>query len=206
VNDAERIMERARDLFDVAGVASEPSTGDTILILGLVSTPERDLDDFVSGRDRLFMRGFARHAAELEDALIDFIRGLGYGAELVGAYGYPTHGELDLKHLAVAAGLGNQGKNTLVINSRFGPWLRFMTIRTDAPVANTGPGTYSKVENPDCLDCDECVRACPQGVLEPYRMPEVEGCLANLSSNGRGGLPICDGCVVVCPVGEREAA
>ena len=204
MNDAEMIMERAGSLFDAVGVATDPASGDTIMVLGLVSTPERDLDDFVSDTETLYMRGFARHAKASEDDLIEFIQRLGYTAELVGAYGYPMHGELNLKHLAVAAGLGRQGKNTLVINSRFGPWLRFMTIRTNAPLAETGPGTYLQIENPDCTGCDRCVAACPEGVLESYRMADADRCLANLSSESRGGLPVCDRCVVVCPVGKRE--
>ena len=204
MNDAGMIMERAQSLFDVAGVATDPASGDRVLVLGLVSTPERDLDDFVSDREKLYMRGFARHAKARQDNLIDFVRQLGYTAELVGSYGYPIHGELNLKHLAVAAGLGRQGKNTLVINSRCGPWLRFMTIRTNAPLAETGPGTYLKVENPDCAGCNRCVASCPEGVLEAYRVADVDRCLANLSSERRGGLPVCDRCVVVCPVGKRE--
>ena len=85
MNDTEIIMEHAASLFDAAGVATDPASGDTVLVLGLVSTPERDLDDFVSDRERLYMRGFARHAKASEDDLIGLIRRRGYTAELVGA-------------------------------------------------------------------------------------------------------------------------
>ena len=201
----EEIIARARSLFDVAGVASDPSTNDTILVLGLVSTPERDLDDFVSVGTKTILRGFARHAKDKEDALIEFIREQGSAAELVGELGYPLRGKPNLKHLAVAAGLGKQGKNTLVIHPRFGPWLRFMAIKTDAPLATTGPGIYSKEENPYCGNCQECVQACPVGVLLPYRLVDADSCLAAISGERSGELAICDKCVVVCPVGERKA-
>lgn len=200
----EKIIARARSLFDVAGVASDPSTNDTILLLGLVSTPERDLDDFVSVGTKTILRGFARHAKDKEDALIEFIREQGVAAELVGELGYPLHGKPNLKHLAVAAGLGKQGKNTLVIHPRFGPWLRFMVIKTDAPLATTGPGIYSKEENPYCENCQECVQACPVGILLPYRLVDADSCLAAISEGRSGELAICDKCVVVCPVGERK--
>lgn len=201
----EEIIARARSLFDVAGVASDPSTNDTILLLGLVSTTERDLDDFVSVGTKTILRGFARHAKDKEDALIEFIREQGFAAELVGELGYPLHGKPNLKHLAVAAGLGKQGKNTLVIHPRFGPWLRFMAIKTDAPLATTGPGIYSKEENPYCANCQECVQACPVGILLPYRLVDADSCLAAISGERSGELAICDKCVVVCPVGERKA-
>lgn len=205
MNEAEEIIDRARSLFDAAGVAIEPATGDTILVLGLVSTPERDLDDFAAAGGRTILRGFIRHAKDKEDALLDFIRGKGYSAELVGELGYSPSGRPNLKHLAVAAGLGFQGKNTLVINPQFGPWLRFMAIRTDAPLTATGPGVYSKEGSTYCRNCERCVQACPVGILEPYRLIDTDRCLAAISGERSDRVAVCDGCVVVCPVGERKA-
>ena len=204
MSKGEEIIDRGRSLFDVVGVATGPSTNDTILILGLVSTPERDLDDFTSDGSRTIMRGFRRHAKAKEDTLIRFIREQEFAAELVGELGYP-HYELNLKHLAVAAGLGKQGKNTLVIHPRFGPWLRFMSIKTDAPLATTGPGAYTMEENSYCENCQECVQSCPVGILLPYRLVDIDRCLAAISYLHLGGLAMCDKCVVVCPVGERKA-
>ena len=204
MNAAEMILARARSLFDAVGVATDPATGDTILVLGLVSTPERDLDDFASdGAETILMPGFRRHARPLQDDLIAFIRAPGYAAELVGPLGYP-HDELTLKHLAVAAGLGEQGKNTIVISPDFGPWLRFMSLKTGAPLAATGTGTYAKKESSWCASCDRCVEACPVGILVPYRLTDTGGCLAAISHDRAGGLAICEECVVVCPVGERK--
>ena len=205
MKSGEEIIARARSLFDVVGVASDPSTNDTILILGLVSTPERDLDDFASTGTKTILRGFARHAKDKEDALIAFVEEQGFAAELVGELGYPLHGKPNLKHLAVAAGVGKQGKNTLIIHPRFGPWLRFMAIRTDAPLAATGSGIYSKEENPYCENCQKCVQACPAGILLPYRLVDADSCLAAVSGERGSELAICDKCVVVCPVGERKA-
>jgi len=209
VNKGEDIIAYARNLFDVVGVARDPSTPDTILVLGLVTTPERDLDDFVlqemKGSRESFWRGFIRHAKPKLDVLLEFIRKQGFSAELVGKLGYSPSGKPNLKHLAVAAGLGRQGKNTLVINPRFGPWLRFMAVRTNAPLAPTGSGVYAKEENPDCKSCQRCIEACPVGILQPYRLVDTGRCLAAISGERRGELAICDKCVVVCPVGERRS-
>ena len=209
MSKSDEIIARARNLFDVVGVARNPATKDTILILGLVSTPERDLDDFTiqeakDGKES-FWRGFIQYAKPKLDALLEFIRKQGFSAELVGKLGYSPSGKPNLKHLAVAAGLGRQGKNTLVINPRFGPWLRFMAIRTNAPLALTGPGVYAKEENPDCKSCQRCIEACPAGILQPYRLRDTDRCLAAISGERRGELAVCDKCVVVCPVGERRS-
>jgi epoxyqueuosine reductase len=204
MSQGDEIIAYAGELFDVVGVAKDTASNDTILVLGMVTTPERDLDDFVSDSKKFVMRGFIRHAKAKQDALLEFIRKQGFSAELVGKLGYPLHGKPNLKHLAVAAGLGRQGKNTLVINPRFGPWLRFMAVRTNVPLPATGSGVYVKEENPDCKNCQRCVEACPVKVLEPYRLLDEARCLASISSERRGGLAICDKCVIVCPVGERR--
>ena len=208
MNKGEEIIAYARTLFDVVGVARDPSTKDTILVLGLVTTPERDLDDFVlqemKGSRESFWRGFIIYAKPKLDALLEFIRKQGFTAQLVGKMGYSPSGKPNLKHLAVAAGLGRQGKNTLVINPSFGPWLRFMAIRTNAPLATTGSGIYAKDENPDCKACQRCVEACPVGILLPYRLTDTGRCLAAISGERRAELAICDKCVIVCPVGKRK--
>ena len=208
MNKGEEIIAYAGTLFDVVGVARDPLTVDTILVLGMVTTPERDLDDFVlqqvKGSRESFWRGFVLHAKPKLDALLEFIRKQGFTTQLVGKLGYSPGGKPNLKHLAVAAGLGRQGKNTLVINPRFGPWLRFMAIRTNAPLALTGPGVYAREENPDCKACQRCTEACPVGILQPYRLVDTDRCLAAISGDRRSELAICDRCVVVCPVGERR--
>ena len=208
MNKGEEIIAYAGTLFDVVGVARDPSTKDAILVLGLVTTPERDLDDFVlqemKGSRESFWRGFVRYAKPKLDALLKFIREQGFSAELVGKLGYSPGGKPNLKHLAAAAGLGRQGKNTLVINPNFGPWLRFMAVRTNAPLALTGSGVYARDENPDCKACQRCVEACPVRILLPYRLTDTGRCLAAISGERRAELAICDKCVVVCPVGKRQ--
>jgi len=208
MNAGDEILAYARSLFDAVGVARDPASKDTILVLGLVTTPERDLDDFVlqevKGTRESFWRGFIRYAKPKLDDLLKFIRKQGFSAELVGKLGYSPSGKPNLKHLAVAAGLGRQGKNTLVINPRFGPWLRFMAIRTNVSLAPTGSGVYAKEENLDCKACQRCIEACPVGILQLYCLVDTDRCLAAISGERRGQLAICDKCVVVCPVGERR--
>ncbi len=204
MSEAGEIIDYARTLFDEVGVARDSATGETVIVLALVTTPERDLDDFVNDGVHSIMRGFERHAEHREDELLAFIRRMGYTAELVGELGYSPSGRPNLKHLAVAAGLGRQGKSTLVISPDYGPWLRFMAVRTNAPLEPTGPGEYIRDENPRCEGCQACIDACPVGIIEPYTVEDTGSCLAAISGDRKGGLAICEACVVACPVGRRR--
>lgn len=99
------IIDRARNLFDVAGITSH--SGESLLILGLLTTPQRDLDDFFREEPGSFrVRGFELHALPKLDALIRFIQEQGLAAEFWGRCGYPKGRELNLKQQAVIAGLG----------------------------------------------------------------------------------------------------
>ncbi len=196
------IITEAQRLFDAVGVT--PYGGDSLLILGMVTAPERDLDDFFRGGDGIFrLHGFKAHAKPRLDSLIHFIQERGLSAETVGPYGYPQGEKLNLKQQAVAAGLGSWGKNSLMLHPRFGPWLRLMAVKVGATLSPTGSGGDSHKENPLCQDCIACIDACPLGILEPYYLRDRSKCEADLSDlSQKGKLVLCDKCWVVCPVGK----
>jgi epoxyqueuosine reductase QueG len=194
------IITQARELFDVAGVT--PYGADSLLVLGLVTTPERDLDDFGrSKRGVIQLGGFKAHALPRLQALVDFIRGKGLAASIIGQYGYPQGKELNLKQQAVAAGIGGWGKNSLVIHPRFGPWLRFMAVRVSGvTLPPTNPEGNSRQESPSCQGCTACIDACPLGIIAPYCLRDAGRCLAvfeNLPQAGK--LVACDLCLAACP-------
>lgn len=71
-------------------------------------------------------------------------------------------GIVSLKHAAVRAGLGSMGKNTLLINKRFGNRLRLGGVLTSAPLPAGSP-----VERALCIDeCRTCIEVCPVGALD----------------------------------------
>ncbi|MBN1368635.1 MAG: hypothetical protein JW954_00175 [Dehalococcoidaceae bacterium] len=201
----EKIMHKAREIFDVAGAASQ-SNGSCLLILGMESTPERNLDEFGHKDGVFLMYGFRIHAAPRLEAIINYIHKKGYSAELMGRYGYPLEGSINLKIEAVRAGIGLRGKNTLVLHPKFGARLRFMAIKTSAPLIDQTTKTYPvETRNPMCKNCSECIKICPSQILEPYRLAEPAKCLSNISpmdSNGRSIL--CDKCVEVCSAGGKR--
>jgi len=81
---------------------------------------------------------------------------------------------LSQKRLAQLAGFGNYGKNALIINPVYGPWMRLATILTGAEMIPDKP-----FEQDLCGDCEECVKACPVGALSPYEVDDSK-CLVGV--------------------------
>ena len=197
---AEQIIRHAGSLFDVAGV-SGLTDSEYLLVLGLESTPERNLDDFGHTGSGFQMYGFERHVGPRLASLLDFIRSQGFSAEPTGRYGYPLKGEINLKEAAIAIGLGKRGKSSVVLHPEYGPRLRFMGVKTDAPLESLTGSVMPDEENPVCDNCSICIDVCPVNVLEPYRMSAISICLSNISPVTEEGCSIlCDKCLELCPV------
>ncbi|MBE0479641.1 MAG: hypothetical protein IBX68_01550 [Dehalococcoidia bacterium] len=197
---AGRIIEKAKSLFDVAGAVALPD-GDYLLVLGLESTSERNLDDFGHAGGGFQMYGFRKYARPRLNSLLNFIHACGFTAVPVGRYGYPLGGETNLKKLAVTAGLGARGKSTIILHPEFGPRLRLMAVRTNAPLQPFVSETDTpERENEICRTCSTCIDVCPTGVLEPYRMIDPVRCLSNITPKTEDGRSIlCDECLRQCP-------
>jgi epoxyqueuosine reductase QueG len=88
---------------------------------------------------------------------------------------YPFH--LSQKRMAQLAGLGTMGKNSLIINPEYGPWIRLQSILTDAPLV---PDNESKTDL--CKDCTRCIDVCPTGALTPYTV-DPEKCLIGITEH-----------------------
>ena len=197
------IIAEAKSLFDAVGITSRGE--DSILILGMVTSLEQDLDYFIRDEKGVFkIRGFEIHAKSKLVSLVNFIREKGLSAEIFGWCGYPQGEELNLKRQAVAAALGSWGKNSMVIHPRFGLWWRLMSVKVlGSALSPTSPGRDSHSENPLCEKCTACIDACPVGILEPYYLRDSSSCLASLERQLEPGrIECCDLCWTVCPVGR----
>jgi len=199
----DEIIAEAKRLFDAVGVTS--CGRDNVIILGMATSPERDLDDFLRNGNGFFrIHGFEEHVQPRLKPLVSFIREKGLSAEISGWCGYPTGEELNLKQQAVAAGLGSWGKNAMLLHPQFGPWLRLMSVKVSGSnLSTTGPGRDNHSENPLCKDCTACIDACPLGILEPYYLRDSHSCLAHTDRSPQPGkIVCCDRCWTVCPVGK----
>jgi len=81
---------------------------------------------------------------------------------------------LSYKRLAQLAGFGNFGKNALIINPTFGPWIRLTPVLTNAEVTPNKP-----FDQDLCGDCENCIKACPVGALTPYKVDDTK-CLVGV--------------------------
>jgi len=199
---AQQIADYASHRFDVVGFG-RLAGGNNLLILGLESKPERNLDEFGHRGGCFQMYGFRKHVAPRLESVLHFIRTMDFSAEPVGRYGYPLKGEINLKKEAIRAGLGQRGKSTIVLHPRYGPRLRFIAIRTDAPLEPISDSKLVEEENPVCHGCSICIDACPTKALEPYRMPDISLCLSNITPVTEDGHSIlCDQCLHLCPVAQ----
>jgi epoxyqueuosine reductase len=82
---------------------------------------------------------------------------------------------LPLKLAAVRAGLGWQGKNSLLVTKKYGTFLAFGGIVTNANLEHN-----TKEESNRCRDCDKCQKACPLAALDQPYVLNVKKCMSYL--------------------------
>jgi epoxyqueuosine reductase QueG len=199
----QKVIAVAGNLFDAVGITRLSET-DNLLILGLESTAERNLDEFGYQDGRFHMFGYEKHVKARLESILNYIRGTGFQAKPLGRLGYPLNGQLYLKGEALRAGMGKRGKNTIVLHPVFGPRLRLIAVVTDAPLAPIVEPVTGEEENPVCKDCAICIDACPEKILAPYRMIDPYRCRSdtdNMLKNNDRLLP-CDLCITLCPAGK----
>ena len=109
------------------------------------------------------------------------------------------------KPLAEAAGLGWQGKHSVLVSRQFGSWLFLGAILTSMDLPADRGGDES------CGSCTRCLDICPTNAFPaPFRL-DARKCLAYYSVEHKGQIPRefrrpmgnrvygCDDCLAVCP-------
>ena len=155
--------------------------------------------------------GYSRMAFSIA-CLAAFIRHLGYQAIPMGndtALSIP---------LAIDAGLGELGRNGLLVTPEYGPCVRLCKVFTDLPLAPDRPVEFGLAGV--CKRCSKCAQACEVGAISTDPEPSFEvvcrsnnpgvrrwhvnqdKCYSFWIENGQD----CATCIAACPLMERYLA
>lgn len=120
------------------------------------------------------------------------------------------------KAWALRAGLGWQGRNSLLVHPRLGSYVLIGLLLLDCPLPSTFP---TPCPLPDaCGRCRRCVEACPGGAIvenegeneNARRVIDVRRCISHLTQTTRRPIESwawgCDCCQEVCPYNTTDSA
>jgi len=110
------------------------------------------------------------------------------------------------KAWAAEAGLGWQGRHSIIINRKIGSFFFIGTLVLDIELEYDEP-----VKEEYCGNCRLCIDLCPTGAINENHTIDARKCIANLTIENRGPVPEeilpkierrvygCDRCQEVCP-------
>jgi len=177
------------------------------IYIGGVTLPE--WKDLWYGRtSRLYLSGFFFDVVKPLEPIARFLTKSGYQARICD--GSIEKGSIiPLKLAAVRAGLGWQGKHSLLISKKYGTFLSLGGILTDANLE------YNTTEEPNrCHKCMECQKACPVEALQKPYVLTVKRCMSNLLADDplpqavvnamENRIGDCEICQEACPWNRKH--
>ena len=139
-----------------------------------------------------------KQQAHLSKELVEFIRSLGYRAQVSG----PAWHYGPMIPMFVEAGLGQLGVNGQLLSPHFGSRARLQIILTDARVTHDKPVDYGVIKF--CELCQVCFMRCPgkaiQGQTVWYRGVEKSKLIYKRCRPVMARFSGCGVCMKVCPI------
>lgn len=179
----------------------------SVIMLAELFTPEHDPLAALAQPDRGAVSAYA-HGKDYHDVVKKRLKRL--GGWLVAQTGCEIKVFVDTapvmeKPLAQAAGLGWQGKHSVVLSRRLGNWFFLGAIFTTMPLPPDAP------ESEHCGSCTACLDICPtRAFVAPFQL-DARRCISYLTIEHKGPIPEefraalgnriygCDDCLAVCP-------
>jgi epoxyqueuosine reductase len=179
----------------------------SIVMLGMTYAPERDPLELLAQKDRGSISVYARNR-DYHDLIKGRLK------EIAGLLHRRTGAEVKVfvdtapvmeKPLAESAGLGWQGKHTVLVSREHGSWLFLGAIFTSAALPLDSP--HEEL----CGTCQRCLDICPTHAFPAPFQLDARRCLAYLTVEHAGPIPLgfrapmgnriygCDDCLAVCP-------
>jgi ferredoxin len=145
-------------------------------------------------------------AAKIAKAAATVLRAAGHEAKAH----YDAHYDLILPPLAVRAGLGELGRNNILIADRFGSRVRIGAISTDLELRYPEPRSLGALAF--CRICRKCAENCPSRALSTGRREVVRGVrkwptnVERCYGYWRNVGTDCGICMAVCPFSHPDNA
>jgi epoxyqueuosine reductase len=175
--------------------------------IGGITIPEWD-DPWYGRTSRLYISGFFLDVVKPLKPIAEYLIGMGYKAQICNG-SMDGDSILPLKLAAVRAGLGWQGKHSLLISKKYGTFLALGGIITDAKLEHTGGREPNR-----CHKCTECQKACPVDALHDPYILNREKCMSNLLAEEslpqeivavmENRIGDCEICQNACPWNKRH--
>jgi epoxyqueuosine reductase QueG len=153
---------------------------------------------------RLYLSEFFLDVVKPVEPIADLVKNEGYQAIVC-----DSGSILPLKLAAVRAGLGWQGKHSLLISKKYGTFLALGGIITDADLQHN---TNTEINH--CGNCDKCQKACPLAAFDQPYVLNRKKCMSNLLQAEKlpeevqdameNRILDCEICQEVCPWNSKH--
>ena len=179
----------------------------SVVMLGMSYAPDSDPLAILAQTDKAAISLYARRR-DYHDVIkgkLKSVAGLLAAQGGVGVKVFVDTAPVMEKPLAQAAGLGWQGKHTVLVSREHGSWLFLGAIYTTAELPPDAP------ETDHCGSCRRCLEICPTDAFPaPYQL-DSRRCIAYLTIEHQGHIDAdlrpgignrvfgCDDCLAVCP-------